>query len=326
MYTLENTQPISASGYNTSNMLFSKPTKIEVKGASGAPAFSYQRIMIGSRNEDKSCGKLLFYLPKNLFCWGIAANLNPDTQKPNGYSVGCPLWNSEGETDEQKAWIDIFNAIIERCKSHLLDTKNDIGKYDLEASDLKKLNPLYWKREKGIIVQGKGPTIYLKLLENKKNSKIVTTFTDENGNVLDPLTLINKQCTIIEGVIDVESIFVGNKISIQMKLYEVSVKLKSNEKKSFIGGGVAHNPIVQGLGSFSSSSSSSSSSSTFSFDNMCPAEEPSHDDTVSEQKRDDIQDSDKEDEDMEDKEVPVEHKEEVVKTIVVPKRGVKGKK
>ena len=34
-----------------------------------------------------------------------------------------------------------------------------IEKYDLEKADLKKLNPLYWKREQGKIVEGRGPTL-----------------------------------------------------------------------------------------------------------------------------------------------------------------------
>lgn len=338
MYTLENTQPISASGYNTSNMLFSKPSKIDVKGASGAPAFSYQRIMLGTRNADKTCGKLMFFLPKNLFCWGISANLNPETQKPNGYSIGCPLWNPEGETEEQKAWLDIFNSIVDRCKAHLLDNKNDIGKYDLETSDLKKLNPLYWKRDKGVIVPGKGPTIYLKLIENKKTEKILTCFTDEQGNAIDPLTLVNKQCTIIDGVIDIESIFVGNKISIQMKLYEVSIKKKDNEKKRFISSGKTFNPVVEGI----SSSSSSSSSYDSSFPSSSSSSSSPKHSSSSYEKKDDIQDSEDEkedekeddkdedkDEDMSDaKKVVVEEqvKQEPVKTSVAPKRGGKGKK
>jgi hypothetical protein len=91
---------------------------------------------------------------------------------------------------------------------------------------LNKFNPLYWKKEKGKIVEGTGPTLYPKLIQSKKLDKITSLFRDEEGNIIDPLTLEKKFCHIT-AVIKIESIFIGSssKISMQVKLYEGQVKL-----------------------------------------------------------------------------------------------------
>ena len=49
--------------------------------------------------------------------------------------------------------------------------------YDLESADLKKLNPLYYKKEKGKVIDGSTPTLYPKLNwvkggKDKKREKI----------------------------------------------------------------------------------------------------------------------------------------------------------
>ena len=52
--------------------------------------------------------------------------------------------------------------------------------YNLDFSDLKRFNPLYWKTEKGKIVEDRGPTLYAKCLYNKGEQKINTIFDITN--------------------------------------------------------------------------------------------------------------------------------------------------
>ena len=108
-----------------------------------------------------------------------------------------------------------------------------IEKYELEAADLKKLNPLYYKKDKGKIVDGTGPTLYAKVMQNKKSDMITTPFCDENGNDIDPLSILGKRC-YATAAIKFEGIFIGARISLQVKVYEAQIKLIDSAPRRFL--------------------------------------------------------------------------------------------
>ena len=149
----------------------------------------------------------------------LKKNKSPDG-KVNGHVLPLCMWDRDGPTKTQKATTDAIDAIVEKCKDWLLDNKDTIEKYDLDKGDLKKMNPLYWKREKGKIVEGRGPTLYSKLIESKKNGILTTFFDSETDEEIDPLSL-KTHCFVVPAI-RIESIFIGNKISLQVKLYESS--------------------------------------------------------------------------------------------------------
>jgi hypothetical protein len=117
-------------------------------------------------------------------------------------------------------------------------------------NDLKKLNSLYYKREKGKIVEGTGPVLYPKVLQQKKKSKdssssdqqsISTLFYDENGVDIDPMTLLEKHC-YTTAAIKIESIFVGAKISIQVKVHEAEVSIIGGAPKRLLSRKILERP------------------------------------------------------------------------------------
>jgi len=217
----ENTQLTTASGYDTKRMIFSEPQVGSIPNS--IPQISYKRITISTRNPDETCGDLIIPTSR-LFSFGVSENTNPETKKVNGYVMPLCLYNRDGPSKEEKAFVETFNNIVERCKDHLVENREEIEMYELEKRDLKKLNPLYWKREKGKIVPGTGPTLYVKLIVSKKQNKIVSMFYNHNDEPVDPLKLLGKYC-YATSAIKIESIFIGNKISLQVKLYECEVKL-----------------------------------------------------------------------------------------------------
>ena len=106
--------------------------------------------------------------------------------------------------------------------------------YDLDMSDLKKFNPLYWKTEKGKILEDRGPTLYAKCLYSKREEKINTIFINEELNCnVNPLSILNKQC-FVKFALRVESIFFGTKISLQVKLHEVLFRPKETILRSLL--------------------------------------------------------------------------------------------
>ena len=99
--------------------------------------------------------------------------------------------------------------------------------YELEENDLKKLNPIYRKKEKGVVVETASPVLYAKLIvkKDKDGNKIITVFFDEDsGESINALDLLGKAC-YVRSAIKFESIFIGNKISLQIKLFECDVKV-----------------------------------------------------------------------------------------------------
>lgn len=218
----ENTQLTSAFGYNIKNMLFSKPQVGNVPNQK----ISYKRINIGTRNPDGTTGELIFETER-CFSFGVSPNKQADAsgkETINGYTLPLCLWTKDSPTDNEKEWVETFNNVVERCKDHLMDNKDDLEKYDLERAMLKTLNPLYWKKEKGKIVEGVGPTLYAKLIQSKKLDKITSIFDDERGNSIDPMALIGKYC-YVKAAIKIESLYIGTKFALQVKLYQAEVRL-----------------------------------------------------------------------------------------------------
>lgn len=218
-------QLTSANGYDVSRMVFSDP---QVGSVPNTPIV-YKRINISTLNKDGTVGDLIIPT-EQVFSFGVSENVNPETKKVNGHVLPLCLYNRSGPTATEKAWVDTFDSIVEHCKKHLVENREEIEQYDLSMNDLKKFNPLYWKREKGKIVEGTGPTLYAKLIASKKHNKIMSMFYTENEETIDPLSLLGKYC-YVNAAIKIESIFLGNKISFQVKLYEAKVRLMDGGMK-----------------------------------------------------------------------------------------------
>lgn len=218
-------QLTSANGYDVSRMVFSDP---QVGSVPNTPIV-YKRINISTLNKDGTVGDLIIPT-EQVFSFGVSENVNPETKKVNGHVLPLCLYNRSGPTATEKAWVDTFDSIVEHCKKHLVENREEIEQYDLSMNDLKKFNPLYWKREKGKIVEGTGPTLYTKLIASKKHNKIMSMFYTENEETIDPLSLLGKYC-YVNAAIKIESIFLGNKISFQVKLYEAKVRLMDGGMK-----------------------------------------------------------------------------------------------
>ena len=213
-----NTQLTHCADLEVGNIIFSKP---ETKSIPNTP-ISYKRINILYKNSDGSVGDLIIPT-EQLFSFGVQENTDMASNKITGYSIPLCLWSRTGATDAEENFISTFESIVDTCHSHLLEdtTKDALEKYDLDESDLKKFNPIYRKRDKGKIVEGKSPCLYPKLIVSKKDGDISINsfFVDGNGEDINPMNLIGKRmnCTCS---LKVESIFVGRTISLQIKVYE----------------------------------------------------------------------------------------------------------
>ena len=234
MTTIRDTQLTSDfNNYDTKNMIFSDP----VVGTIGSTVpITFRRIIISTTNPDGSVGDLI--IPVSGFSFGVSQNMDFNTGKPNGYVLPVCLTTKGAVRDEETQWIESFNRVIKKCKEHLLSIKKDIQKYDLEESDMRKLNPIYYKRVNGEIDPNSSPTLYVKLIVSKDKTtgeqKIKTLFYNQRNESINPLDILGKYCNV-NCALKIESIFIGNKISMQIKLYEVEVALLDTGMKRLLG-------------------------------------------------------------------------------------------
>jgi hypothetical protein len=233
----DKTQITPIKGYDVNRMVFSEA----ISGAipDSKPKIEFKRINISTKNEDGTVGELI--LPTSrLFSFGVSENMSQETGKVNGYTFPLCLWNRESPTEEEKAWTELFDKIVDRCVDYLVDNREEIEMFELSKADLTKskggLNPLYWKKEKHTneqgktvmrVVPGSGPTLYTKLIFSKKNDKFLSQFFDINDEPLNALDLMGKYC-YTNAAVKIESIFIGSRISLQVKLYEAVVEPTSS--------------------------------------------------------------------------------------------------
>ena len=234
----ENTQLTNPFQFNKNKITFSKPEINTIPGSD----ITYKRIRLGTQYPDGTFGDLILKTSM-VFSYGVQENRDMKTNDINGYTLPLCMWNKDGASKEETQFTDVNDQITEIAKDHLLKNKDKLQLYDLERSELKKLNPLYWKREKGKIIEGRGPTLYPKLLIKKKeNNKILTGFYKlSNDEKVEALNLKGKYC-YVEAAVKYESIFIGTKISLQVKCLEANVRTLENSNKRLLR--PVSNPVV----------------------------------------------------------------------------------
>lgn len=228
------TQLISAESYDVNDMVFSTPVEQKIPDSK----ISSKRIFISTKNPDGTVGELCM-VTDEIYSFGVNVNLDEKNKDDvTGYTMPLCLFNKNGPSESEKQFVDTFNKIIEKCKDHIIENKDALDQYSLERSELKKIcNSLYYKRDpknKAKIMDGVGPTLYAKLIFNKKKNAITSTFfNSQTGEEINPLDLIDKHC-YAKAVIKFESIFIGNKISLQIKLYDCGVKMIDSGRKKLL--------------------------------------------------------------------------------------------
>lgn len=231
---MTDTQLTMAKSYNVKNMIFGKPVFGEIPNQK--TPMKYIRIPINTKNPDGSRGDLIIDVPAGenyatgqyppkLYSFGVQTNDQKEGEISDRKSFTFPicLWSQkDNATPPEQSWIDAVESITQACREHILACKHEL-KQDVEASDLRKMSALYWKKEGANRVAGKGPILYAKLLQMK--DMVRTRFCDENDEDIPYEDLLEKRCHVLDGAVKIESIYIGaGKFSIQLKLYEVRVK------------------------------------------------------------------------------------------------------
>jgi len=212
------TQLSDFSKFDNNSIIFYKPETINLSDSTNV----FRKIKICVKNKDGTFGDLVFSAPKNLFSFGIQ-ELRDASGNVSGYIMPISLWKKKEPTSEENQFIDVLQKIIEM-------SQDQVQKYIDDNVDTKRFSPLSFKKTEGV-EEKKSPILYTKLIYNKKEQKISTLFIDENSNLeVSPLNILNKKC-YITGAIKIESIFLGDKVTLQIKLYEAIVRVIKQGKR-----------------------------------------------------------------------------------------------
>lgn len=247
------TQLTSPNGFNPSNQLILSEL-IEQKIPNSK--LTYNRINISTRYPDGSTGPLIIPTQR-VYSFGVCEYKDEATQKVNGYTLPLCLFNREGPTPEEKAWVDMFNNLCEYIKTYLVRHHADFGDEETNVrAYVSKLNPLYYKKDEKTKkpILGSAPTLYAKLITkgDKTGLQCVTLFNNqEDGSRIQYTDLLGKRC-FATAAIKIESIYVSSdkrKFSLQVKVYQAVVSIVGDSVQSLLpcGGGVL--PVGGGEGS-----------------------------------------------------------------------------
>lgn len=203
---------------NCNKIEFGKPQIVNLPGGT----MKAKRIYVNIHHSDGTMGSVIFPSGPR-FSFGVCSSTFMDKVTR---TLPICLHAKEGATESDIRWIDQFESLVNHIKEHLVSIRMQIGRRTLEISDMKELNPIYYKYLKdGTRDPEKGPVFYVKLMEyiskETGDMEIRSMFYDKAGSV-NPLDLANKFCDVNVNI-KLESIFIGSKISLQFKVYDVFV-------------------------------------------------------------------------------------------------------
>ena len=214
---------------------------------------TYHQISIRMRYPDGSEGPVILQLPR---CptFGINLGMNGETAV-NKLSLSILLGERDNYSDEHKNAVRVLNEIVLACKNQLMtETVRDaLGLEEvLEMRDLtgakKEISPIRPAKDKDtkkpLPMDVRPPTLYARMMvrnDKDTNSKMIASkFYEENkfdaqGRPVevDPRDYISKMgfCTAL---VKFESIYLGGKMKIQVKVFECDIKGQDNSFKSLI--------------------------------------------------------------------------------------------
>ena len=229
-------------GYDVSNLVFDEPSSSEIPGN---PPVTIYRINVATKNPDGKEGNLVF-AGGALKTYGIQEKHDQKSNELTGYSMSLMLFDDDGRSEQHVAIQNFIDRIVEKCKDFLLKSKKAIKRGDMERSDLKKISPIGFLKDKETSESLKDKPIlstgimYTKPRQDKEGNliegKIKTIFYEDNEEdnsnprELVALELLGKR-GIVKPAIRIENIFIGPAIKVQVKIVETFIQTEERQPK-----------------------------------------------------------------------------------------------
>lgn len=156
----------------------------------------------------------LVFPSEEVFSFGVALN-TLDTNNTS-YQISLCLYDRENPKDEEIKWAAKYEELATVCRDYL--KKSEFKKLKGQIDAMKGLS---WKGSE--VGDADGPKLYPKIMYNQKKQEFITIFMDENDETIDkPETIIDKRARI-KVALRFESIFVGSKVALQVRVNDVLI-------------------------------------------------------------------------------------------------------
>lgn len=204
--------------FDKSRIIFSEPIEGTIPGSDPKKkdaSLKYNRIKIGYSKEGKdntSYPSTMTLITPKFFSFGVSEN----KFSPGDYTISITFWEKDKEpTTEQRLFLEIVESIIASCSQHLTSIKSPALKKKIGTPTF---NTVYQK-------DNNPPSMYPKLrCIIKDGQKVITThmndmYSDREYSLDE---VLDRRCHAV-AAIEFDSIFIGTKVSIQVKIRELSL-------------------------------------------------------------------------------------------------------
>jgi hypothetical protein len=193
------------------------------------------RLNCGVNHPDGSKSGLFLSLPPGLFSFGTRQfEMNGNIS----WSHSISLMNRDNPSDEELQFVELLKDIARTLYENL--DSNDVKKITRHG----KSPPLetvtqtlvsYKKSETGEIDHDSIPCLYVGLIVNKtKGTRRDCLYDNKTGKVFNFEDLEDKIHTVVQGVVKIGGVYIGNKISIQAQLWEADVEVRDGGGKRLL--------------------------------------------------------------------------------------------
>jgi len=156
----------------------------------------------------------LIFSSEEVFSFGVSRN-TLDTNNTS-YQISLCLYERENPKDVEIKWAAKYEELATICRHYL--KKSEFKKFKGQIDAMKGLS---WKANE--VGDADGPKLYPKIMYNQKKEEFITVFMDENDQVVDdPTTILDKRGKVAVAL-RFESIFVGSKVALQVRVNDASI-------------------------------------------------------------------------------------------------------
>lgn len=158
--------------------------------------------------------KPLVFSSEEVFTFGVSQN-TLDTNSTS-YQISLCLYDRENPKDEEIKWAAKYEELATVCREYL--KKTEFKKLKGHIDTMKGLS---WKGNE--VGDADGPKLYPKIMFNQKKEEFITVFIDETDDIVeDPNTILDKRGKV-KVALRFESIFIGSKVALQVKVNDVLI-------------------------------------------------------------------------------------------------------
>lgn len=175
------------------------------------------RIGLSNANND-SINDMIISSPPNMLSFGLQEIKEKDVDNVVAYQLPLCFHNKSKMTLIESKFIEFIDKLTNICFDI---AKQELSHYNTTEEDITYIHPIIYKKQSNDNV---GPILYIKMLLNRYNNQFISVFIDEKTNQeVDPLVFLNKK-SFVTAAIKIESIIIGKKITLRMKIYEAVIR------------------------------------------------------------------------------------------------------